>query len=462
MKSEPPLFNSQQIVNVNSISRSSPHQNGRRSNSAVRQRSLFLFGTATGSICSLTPGKFFFEEDPTTGLYYWNDEKNKEFRDNYFEYNFTGLKKWNETNITNSSNAIMARACLCTLFVDRPVEFCSADFLSCNVRTNPITCFTLSSTDTFIESFWPVLFFWALIILYSLYFTEAGKAARQYCRRKLFLCGKKMQRMWGDTIDLDNESDILVERVLDHMIENNPSRVSNIYRERIYRQRRRLRYEQRREQWCCYKASKKLRSLFSNYICCFCQTTSSVDSRRIDNTDNNVGVGNANAMEAAPEVFTLDNDNFSRLPSPSAPRLALKTKVYHEASVNPTTTVGTFAETVSPGEAAPNSADAVATSRSLSSMASFHRATANDSVGIEEIDEEVEIGIRCAICLIRLRDGIDIVGDIPCNHCMHKQCLKEWLARKNRCPLCQLPDIAERQQPGMVDVSPDSGAMRIL
>ena len=42
----------------------------------------------------------------------------------------------------------------------------------------------------------------------------------------------------------------------------------------------------------------------------------------------------------------------------------------------------------------------------------------------------------CAICLCRLEDG-DFVGDIPCKHLFHKVCLKSWLTRSNRCPLCQ-------------------------
>jgi hypothetical protein len=28
------------------------------------------------------------------------------------------------------------------------------------------------------------------------------------------------------------------------------------------------------------------------------------------------------------------------------------------------------------------------------------------------------------------------VGQLPCNHCFHKACLRQWLVLKRRCPLC--------------------------
>eukprot|EP00934_Nitzschia_sp_Nitz4_P000877 Nitzschia sp. Nitz4//scaffold233_size31335//21611//22192//NITZ4_007953-RA/size31335-processed-gene-0.9-mRNA-1//-1//CDS//3329543385//877//frame0 len=44
----------------------------------------------------------------------------------------------------------------------------------------------------------------------------------------------------------------------------------------------------------------------------------------------------------------------------------------------------------------------------------------------------------CSICLVPLQNG-DIVGDIPCRHLYHKECLKTWCCRKNSCPLCTTP-----------------------
>jgi len=65
----------------------------------------------------------------------------------------------------------------------------------------------------------------------------------------------------------------------------------------------------------------------------------------------------------------------------------------------------------------------------------------NEQVTLEEMDDEMEQGERCAICLVRLEPGV-IVGDLSCPHVFHKECLKDWLPRRNACPLCQQTDIA--------------------
>lgn len=49
----------------------------------------------------------------------------------------------------------------------------------------------------------------------------------------------------------------------------------------------------------------------------------------------------------------------------------------------------------------------------------------------------------CTICFAPLEEG-DIVGDLPCHHVFHKDCLKSWCSRKNACPLCSVP-IAKRK-----------------
>lgn len=48
---------------------------------------------------------------------------------------------------------------------------------------------------------------------------------------------------------------------------------------------------------------------------------------------------------------------------------------------------------------------------------------------------------ECTICLTEIEDG-DQVGVLPCTHIYHVDCLKQWLKRKNACPLCQITEIA--------------------
>ncbi|GAX18463.1 hypothetical protein FisN_2Lh117 [Fistulifera solaris] len=54
-------------------------------------------------------------------------------------------------------------------------------------------------------------------------------------------------------------------------------------------------------------------------------------------------------------------------------------------------------------------------------------------------DDEVD---ECAICYQELRTG-DRVGDIPCGHTFHADCLKTWCVRRNACPFCQRTNIAK-------------------
>ena len=47
----------------------------------------------------------------------------------------------------------------------------------------------------------------------------------------------------------------------------------------------------------------------------------------------------------------------------------------------------------------------------------------------------------CTICFSALQVG-DRVGNLPCQHTFHVNCLREWLPRRNVCPLCQNDNAA--------------------
>ena len=67
----------------------------------------------------------------------------------------------------------------------------------------------------------------------------------------------------------------------------------------------------------------------------------------------------------------------------------------------------------------------------------------NNSSYIYNNDDEDE-DVTCTICIGVINDG-DKVGVLPCNHLFHSSCLKEWIKRRNVCPLCQEPNIATPQ-----------------
>ncbi len=49
--------------------------------------------------------------------------------------------------------------------------------------------------------------------------------------------------------------------------------------------------------------------------------------------------------------------------------------------------------------------------------------------------DDVKGGNICLICMGSVGEG-EKIGDLSCNHRYHLDCLKEWLRRKNVCPLC--------------------------
>lgn len=49
--------------------------------------------------------------------------------------------------------------------------------------------------------------------------------------------------------------------------------------------------------------------------------------------------------------------------------------------------------------------------------------------------------IPCMICHADIQDG-DRVGNLPCHHIMHVDCLKAWIVRRNVCPICLAENIA--------------------
>jgi hypothetical protein len=60
-------------------------------------------------------------------------------------------------------------------------------------------------------------------------------------------------------------------------------------------------------------------------------------------------------------------------------------------------------------------------------------------------DSDDEDAVTCTICIMEIEDG-DRIGVLPCEHKFHVDCLKEWIKRKNSCPLCQVPGIAREKE----------------
>ena len=62
---------------------------------------------------------------------------------------------------------------------------------------------------------------------------------------------------------------------------------------------------------------------------------------------------------------------------------------------------------------------------------------------------------ECTICLTEIEDG-EQVGVLPCTHIYHVDCLRQWISRKNSCPLCQVTEIAS-PRPVEIEMAGDIG-----
>lgn len=66
----------------------------------------------------------------------------------------------------------------------------------------------------------------------------------------------------------------------------------------------------------------------------------------------------------------------------------------------------------------------------------LYKEVSSDVLSIEDFNKlkEVTTTETCSICLEEIEKGTEL----PCNHCFHKECIKNWLCKKkNECPLCK-------------------------
>jgi len=423
-------------------------------------RALIGWGNA---ICSLTPDVDRFERNATSGLYDWVNAS--VFLD--------------DDDISSDDNTLIdVRLCWCTGYFDRrrPPEFCAVHFDTCAVppsSDDPVLCYATQAADTFVRSFWPVAIFWMLALSYACACSQSGRHARRYARRQLACHGRLCNPHERPT---DNDSS--VEADLNALLAHEPERAAFMYRRYVARQRRLRQRAQRRRQQAWYQRARRVLPAF-------------------------VFGGNSGEEGSGDDpAATLENDDvLNARPGLLQHRLELKTKIFHpqhiseqeeeeddaeaqahvESQENQTTT-SDINNDDNDGDHQRNTATVAWSTRRLMTMPSLHLPfvrnsndnssdvalqQASDNVTVQateentnttsldgiiiddnddsDDDDELESGgrgnERCAICLIRLEDG-DVVGDLPCHHMMHKNCLKDWLKRKNRCPLCQLPGIA--------------------
>lgn len=282
-----------------------------------------------------------------------------------------------EANIllNNETASREVKACWCTQFFNRPLEYCPADFDTCSVKgnTGTVRCFQSSGAASFVRGVWPVVLIWIVALLYTFSCTTPGRSTRQYLRRK-------WRSLWCKSPETD---ETLLANNVEHMVANHPERAVFLYRQALTRHRR----DEERH-------------------------------RRRGTTPP------ANASAGHP--FSPSEAHLGIPPSGRA--LVLKTKVYCADSTEDD-------ESLQPGQSSaqapqphPRPQHPSAQPPSSWIPAQFRR----DQVTMEEMDDELEQGVRCAICLDRLQNG-DVIGDITCGHSFHKECLKDCKFGAEKC-----------------------------
>mmetsp|Transcript_24642 Transcript_24642/g.59419 ORF Transcript_24642/g.59419 Transcript_24642/m.59419 type:complete len:711 (+) Transcript_24642:160-2292(+) len=89
------------------------------------------------------------------------------------------------------------------------------------------------------------------------------------------------------------------------------------------------------------------------------------------------------------------------------------------------------------------------------------KAVIRDDTHVSAVDNDEEETFECTICLGEIDDG-DRVGILPCTHVFHVDCLRQWITRRNACPLCQVTEIAAPRPVAAVEEEEESGAREEL
>ena len=85
-------------------------------------------------------------------------------------------------------------------------------------------------------------------------------------------------------------------------------------------------------------------------------------------------------------------------------------------------------------------AEQILTLKSLQKYASnsHYAETVGTTIPIEDDASEQTSDDRCAICLEKYISGDEVSFSRQCCHMFHKECITEWLLRKECCPYCRL------------------------
>ena len=257
-----------------------------------------------------------------------------------------------------------------------------------------IGCFELSSQTIFARNAWPVVFLWYGALSCFLLFTSNGKFARTY----LFHLACPSERVNEDH----------VTRIL--------------ARENDIRDRLRLAamYDEDRRLFLV-----RTRGVRVSNRAAFRRPGMTDEEARLEQAQRWIAQAGIDDIPRPQVEFILKTKKFSAEKERARKEHMhqLRVESMKELSVDLTT----------PKKDATNKTDA-----STPKTVCGNESDDDEPAPAAQNDEDT---FECTICLTEIEDG-DQVGVLPCTHIYHVDCLKQWLKRKNACPLCQITDIA--------------------
>lgn len=320
----------------------------------------------------------------------------------------------------NQNPIINVKICWCSQYFDRPLEFCPADYDSCRVDGNdgPATCYQDNNrgSASFVRIFWLVCLFWFLALAYTFTCSDQGTSAQAFLRRKLCLRCCTRNR---------TEEEMLLNDI-ETMIEQDPNRATWLLRSAFLREHRRIeRNAQRRGQ----------------------QDRPAGDGPDSNNNpdyldDSIIQTGRKVKCEVKVKRYTgyerkdtVETDRITTLEGSQSSADELEDQAQGDEGCSSCSTDDHVNN---------NDGDnkSLATFSLISAQQLFSSAVSMLGEGATKDDDNGEDGVQCAICLFDINVG-DRIADLECKHMFCIECLKDWLKRKNHCPLCQLGGIAK-------------------
>jgi hypothetical protein len=93
-----------------------------------------------------------------------------------------------DLNLSEDESLVEVRDCWCARVLNRPQEYCSSGFDTCQVQGShgPILCFSNETKINVVRGIWPFCLFWILALIYMWIASEPGRRARGFLKRHLY------------------------------------------------------------------------------------------------------------------------------------------------------------------------------------------------------------------------------------------------------------------------------------